>query len=151
MPPWEGGADVIIIDDPQLPWLIPLIKAQTPGRPVIFRSHIQLRSDLIDTPGTPQAETWNFLWDAIKQADLFISHPIRAFVPENVPSGMLGYLPASTDLLDGLNKPMTDWITSYYGRIFNSKCRERYMPNIAFPDGEQFPGLGSLHNCLEIT
>lgn len=151
MPPWEGGADVIIIDDPQLPWLIPLIKAQTPDRPVIFRSHIQLRSDLIETPGTPQAETWNFLWDAIKQADLFISHPIRAFVPKNVPSEMLGYLPASTDWLDGLNKPMTDWITSYYGRIFNSKCRERYMPNIAFPEGEQFPGLVSLHNCLEIT
>ncbi|KAL2872556.1 UDP-Glycosyltransferase/glycogen phosphorylase [Aspergillus lucknowensis] len=134
MPPWEGGADVIVIDDPQLPWLIPLIKEQTPDRPVIFRSHIQIRSDLVDTPGTPQAETWKLLWDAIKQADLFISHPIRAFVPENVPQGMLGYLPASTDWLDGLNKPMTDWVTSYYGRIFNSKCRERYMPNIAFPD-----------------
>ncbi|OQE16726.1 hypothetical protein PENSTE_c023G03107 [Penicillium steckii] len=134
MPPWEGGADVIIIDDPQLPWLIPLIKEQTPDRPVIFRSHIQIRSDLVDTPGTPQAETWKFLWDTIKQADLFISHPIRAFVPANVPPEKLGYMPASTDWLDGLNKPMTDWIISYYGRIFNSECRQRYMPNIAFPD-----------------
>ncbi|PCG93399.1 Glycosyl transferase, family 1 [Penicillium occitanis (nom. inval.)] len=134
MPPWEGGADVIIIDDPQLPWLIPLIKEQTPNRPVIFRSHIQIRSDLVDTPSTPQAETWKLLWDAIKQADLFISHPVRAFVPKNVPQEKLGYMPASTDWLDGLNKPMTDWITSYYGRIFNSKCRERYMPNIAFPN-----------------
>jgi alpha,alpha-trehalose phosphorylase (configuration-retaining) len=139
MPPWEGGADVIIIDDPQLPWLIPLIKEQTPNRPVIFRSHIQIRSDLVDTPGTPQAETWKLLWDAIKQADLFISHPVRAFVPKNVPQEKLGYMPASTDWLDGLNKPMTDWITSYYGRIFNSKCRERYMPNIAFPNGGWFP------------
>ncbi|KAJ5589891.1 hypothetical protein N7450_003863 [Penicillium hetheringtonii] len=134
MPPWEGGADVIIIDDPQLPWLIPLIKEQTPDRPVIFRSHIQIRSDLVDTPGTPQAETWKFLWDTIKQADLFISHPIRAFVPADVPPEKLGYMPASTDWLDGLNKPMTDWIISYYGRIFNSECRQRYMPNIAFPD-----------------
>jgi hypothetical protein len=151
MPPWEGGADVIVVDDPQLPWLIPLIKEQTPDRPVIFRSHIQIRSDLVDTPGTPQAEAWKFLWEGIKQADLFISHPVRAFVPENVPPEKLGYLPASTDWLDGLNKPMTDWSTSYYGRIFNSKCRERYMPNIAFPDGEIFQGLSSLHFDLETT
>ncbi|KAJ5301700.1 UDP-Glycosyltransferase/glycogen phosphorylase [Penicillium antarcticum] len=134
VPPWEGGADVIVVDDPQLPWLIPLIKEQTPDRPVIFRSHIQIRSDLVDTPGTPQAEAWEFLWEAIKQADLFLSHPVRAFVPKNVPPEKLGYLPASTDWLDGLNKPMEDWSTSYYGRLFNSKCRERYMPNIAFPE-----------------
>ncbi|KAJ5151361.1 uncharacterized protein N7482_010613 [Penicillium canariense] len=134
VPPWDGGADVIVVDDPQLPWLIPLIKEHTPDRPVIFRSHIQIRSDLVNTPGTSQAEAWNFLWEAIEQADLFISHPVRAFVPNDVPPEKLGYLPASTDWLDGLNKPMTDWSACYYGRIFNSKCRERYMPNIAFPD-----------------
>lgn len=149
VPPWEGGADVVVVDDPQLPWLIPLIKEQTPDRPVIFRSHIQIRSDLVDTPGTPQAETWEFLWEAIKQADLFISHPVRAFVPENVPPEKLGYLPASTDWLDGLNKPMTDWTISYYGRFFNSKCRERYMPNIAYPDGQLIQGVSSLHFYLE--
>ncbi|KAB8207658.1 UDP-Glycosyltransferase/glycogen phosphorylase [Aspergillus parasiticus] len=136
VPPWEGGADVVIIDDPQLPFLIPLIKQQTPDRPVIFRSHIQIRSDLTDTPGTPQAEAWGLLWEAIKQADLFISHPVRAFVPKDVPQEKLGYLPASTDWLDGLNKPMTDWTASCYGRVFNSKCREQYMTNIAFPDEE---------------
>ncbi|KAF7125712.1 hypothetical protein CNMCM5793_002005 [Aspergillus hiratsukae] len=136
VPPWEGGADVVIIDDPQLPFLIPLIKQQTPDRPVIFRSHIQIRSDLTDTPGTPQAEAWGLLWEAIKQADLFISHPVRAFVPKDVPQQKLGYLPASTDWLDGLNKSMTDWTASYYGRIFNSKCREQFMTNIMFPDEE---------------
>ncbi|KAL5364376.1 hypothetical protein BJX96DRAFT_187729 [Aspergillus floccosus] len=83
VPPWEGGADVVVIDDPQMPWLIPLIKARTPQRPVIFRSHIQIRSDLVDTPGTPQAEAWGFLWDAIKEADIFVSHPVRAFVPQS--------------------------------------------------------------------
>ncbi|RMZ43871.1 hypothetical protein CA14_004489 [Aspergillus flavus] len=108
VPPWEGGADVVIIDDPQLPFLIPLIKQQTPDRPVIFRSYIQIRSDLTDTPGTPQAEAWGLLWEAIKQAGLFISHPVCAFVPKDVPQEKLGYLPASTDWLDGLNKPMTD-------------------------------------------
>lgn len=97
VPPSEGGADVIVIDDPQLPFLIPLIKHRMPSRPVIFRSHIQIRSDLVATPGTPQAEAWGFLWEAIKQADLFISHPVRAFVPKNVPPEMVGYQPASTD------------------------------------------------------
>ncbi|OJZ85534.1 glycosyltransferase family 4 protein [Aspergillus luchuensis CBS 106.47] len=99
MPPWEGGADVVVIDDPQMPWLIPLIKARTPDRPVIFRSHIQIRSDLVDTPGTPQAEAWGFLWEAIKESDIFVSHPVRAFVPQTVPRQKLGYLPASTDCL----------------------------------------------------
>ncbi|GAB1217447.1 hypothetical protein ATERTT37_006686 [Aspergillus terreus] len=79
VPPWEGGADVVVIDDPQMPWLIPLIKAHSPQRPVIYRSHIQIRSDLVDTPGTAQAEAWGLMWDAIKEADIFVSHPVSAF------------------------------------------------------------------------
>ncbi|KAJ3454110.1 hypothetical protein MRS44_018004 [Fusarium solani] len=134
--PIEGGANVIIIDDPQLPFLIPLIKKRTPDRPVIYRSHIQIRSDLVATPGTPQAEAWELLWESIKQADVFISHPVRAFVPKNVPTSTVGYMPASTDWLDGLTKPMSDWDISYYGRIFNSQCREQYMPTIRFPEEE---------------
>ncbi|KAK2666580.1 hypothetical protein RAB80_017697 [Fusarium oxysporum f. sp. vasinfectum] len=134
--PIDGGANVIIIDDPQLPFLIPLIKKHTPDRPVIYRSHIQIRSDLVATPGTPQAEAWELLWESIKQADLFISHPVRAFVPKNVPLSTVGYMPASTDWLDGLTKPMSDWDISYYGRIFNSQCREQYMPTIQFPEEE---------------
>lgn len=93
----EGGADVIVIDDPQMPSLIPLAKQADPERPVIFRSHIQIRSDLAATPGTPQAETWDWLWRSVRQADLFVSHPVRAFVPNNVPTEMVGYMPASTD------------------------------------------------------
>jgi hypothetical protein len=95
--PAEGGADLIIIDDPQMPGLIPLAKKAAPGRPVIFRSHIQIRSDLCATPGTPQAEVWEWLWNHIKLTDLFISHPVSAFVPPNVPHEIVGYMPASTD------------------------------------------------------
>jgi hypothetical protein len=39
----QGGADVIIVDDPQLPGLVKIAKALDPTRPVIFRSHIQVR------------------------------------------------------------------------------------------------------------
>jgi hypothetical protein len=36
----EGGADVIIIDDPQMPSLVKIAKELDPSRPVLFRSHI---------------------------------------------------------------------------------------------------------------
>ncbi|EFR00780.1 hypothetical protein MGYG_03784 [Nannizzia gypsea CBS 118893] len=135
-PPEKGGADIIIIDDPQMPGLIPLIKKATPNRPVIYRSHIQIRSDLIDQPGSPQAECWEYFWDSIRHADLFISHPVEAFVPSNVPKESVGYLPAATDWLDGLNKPMDDWDLGYYGRVFNNKCREIGMTTIDYPMDE---------------
>lgn len=87
----------MIIDDPQMPGLIPIAKKLAPERPVLFRSHIQIRSDLVEIPGTPQADAWDFLWSQIKLADCFISHPVSAFVPHNVPQEIVGYMPASTD------------------------------------------------------
>lgn len=97
VPPSEGGADVIVIDDPQMPGLIPLIKEVTPDRPIVYRSHIQVRGDLTDTPGTPQEDVWNYFWETIQDASLFISHPVKTFVPSNVPPEKVGYHPASTD------------------------------------------------------
>ncbi|KAF7588160.1 hypothetical protein BBP40_006097 [Aspergillus hancockii] len=134
--PSNGGADVIIIDDPQMPALIPIAKRLAPDRPVIFRSHIQIRSDLIDQPGSPQAEAWGRLWEYIEPADIYISHPVKSFVPRNVPPEKVGYMPASTDWLDGLNKHMRDWDIAYYGRVFNSYCRNSGMPTIDFPEDE---------------
>ncbi|KOC09936.1 putative trehalose synthase (Ccg-9) [Aspergillus flavus AF70] len=134
--PKDGGADVVIIDDPQMPALIPIAKQIAPDRPVIFRSHIQLRSDLIDKPGTPQAEAWGRLWETIKLADIYISHPVKSFVPKTVPREKVGYMPASTDWLDGLNKNMREWDIAYYGRVFNSFCRNSGMPTIDYPEDE---------------
>ena len=88
----------MIVDDPQMPGLIPIAKNAAPGRPILFRSHIQIRSDLTSQPGTPQADAWDYLWDQIKLADCFISHPVCAFVPDVVPREIVGYMPASTDL-----------------------------------------------------
>lgn len=88
---------MVIIDDPQMPSLIPIAKHEAPDRPVIFRSHIQIRSDLVGFPDTPQYEAWMWMWDHIKLADLFISHPVEAFVPANVPKEKVGYMPATTD------------------------------------------------------
>lgn len=80
-----------------MPTLIPLIKRITPNRPVIFRSHIQIRSDLAAEEGSPQKEVWDFLWEQIRASDLFISHPIPQFVPKDIPKDMVAYMPATTD------------------------------------------------------
>lgn len=135
-PPSEGGADIIIVDDPQMPSLIPIAKREAPDRPVIFRSHIQIRSDLVDRPGTPQNETWKWMWEHIKSADIFISHPVEAFVPATVPKEKVGYMPATTDWLDGLNKTMRDWDIGAYGRIFNMYCHNSCTAPINYPDEE---------------
>lgn len=95
--PSQGGADVIVIDDPQMPGVIPIAKSLAPNRPIIFRSHIQIRRDLVATPGSAQAEAWEYLWNNIQHADCFISHPVDDFVPYNVPREIVGYMPASTD------------------------------------------------------
>lgn len=60
-------------DDPQMPGMIPLIKQHRPDLPIIYRSHIEIRSDLVHQPGSPQEEVWKYLWNNIQLADLFIS------------------------------------------------------------------------------
>ncbi|KAI0376251.1 glycosyltransferase family 4 protein [Hypomontagnella monticulosa] len=135
-PAEEGGADVVVIDDPQMPGLIPLIKKVTPNRPVIYRSHIQIRSDLVAQSGTPQEQAWNFLWDNIRHADMFVSHPIPKFVPHNVPRDLVTYLPATTDWLDGLNKPINEWDSGYYGSNYNSQCHAQDMTPLKYPDSK---------------
>ncbi|KAI0145134.1 family 4 glycosyltransferase [Xylariaceae sp. FL1272] len=133
-PPEEGGADVIMIDDPQMPGLIPLIKKATPNRPVIYRSHIQIRSDLVAKEGSPQHEAWKFLWNNIRHADLFVSHPIPGFVPHNVSPEKVVYLPATTDWLDGLNKRINKWDSGYYGSNYNNECHAHQMTPLRYPD-----------------
>ena len=93
----DGGADVLFFDDPQMPSLIPLAKKVDPDRLVLFRSHIQVRSDLVNQKDTAARGVWDYLWNDIQHADLFISHPVRSFVPDMVPADMVGYMPATTD------------------------------------------------------
>ncbi|KAI1802699.1 glycosyltransferase family 4 protein [Daldinia bambusicola] len=132
----EGGADIVVIDDPQMPGLIPLIKNITPNRPVIYRSHIQIRSDLVAQSGSPQEQAWSFLWNNIRHADMFVSHPIPKFVPDNVPRNLVTYMPATTDWLDGLNKPINDWDSGYYGSNYNEQCHAQRMTPLRYPDSK---------------
>ncbi|CAG8446609.1 8215_t:CDS:2 [Funneliformis caledonium] len=113
-------SDVIIIDDPQVCGIIPYIKKLNPTCKIIYRSHIEICADLIrQDPTGPQADTWNFLWEFISHADLFVSHPMPNFVPDNVPNEKVVLLPACTDPLDGLNKDLRHVDLSYYKLVYN--------------------------------
>ncbi|KAI0466097.1 glycosyltransferase family 4 protein [Xylaria cf. heliscus] len=114
----EGGANIIVVDNAQMPTLIPLIKSLTPTRPVTYRSHIEIRSDLIEEDGSPQKEAWGFLWEAIRRSDLFISHPIPEFVPREIPREM----------------PLSKWASCYYLNLYNQECISHQMTGLVYPE-----------------
>lgn len=116
-----------------MPGLIPLIKRVRPDLPIIYRSHIEIRSDLVHVAGSPQEEVWKYLWNNIQHADLFISHPVNKFVPSDVPPEKLTLLGAATDWLDGLNKPLGDWDLQYYMGEFRQLCVKEKMNELGWP------------------
>ncbi|KAF9516183.1 glycosyltransferase family 4 protein [Hydnum rufescens UP504] len=131
-----GGVDIAIIDDPQMPGLIPLIRKARPDIPIIYRSHIEVRSDLIAKTGSPQAGVWDYLYERIRHADVFISHPIRNFIPSTIPPEIVGLLPAATDWLDGLNKDLPEWDSKYYIERFRSFCIDAHVGPFEYPKRE---------------
>ncbi|KAG5650606.1 hypothetical protein H0H81_011667 [Sphagnurus paluster] len=117
-----------------MPGLIPLIKKVRPELPIVYRSHIEIRSDLVHVPGSPQEEVWKYLWNNIQLADLFISHPVSKFVPSDVPIEKLALLGAATDWLDGLNKDLDPWDSQFYMGEFRSLCAKEKMNELKWPE-----------------
>lgn len=117
-----------------MPGLVNLAKERDPTRPVLFRSHIQVRADLADEAGTATSEVWQWIWNHVKDCDVFVSHPVRAFVPKVVTPEKVGYLPATTDWKDGLNKHMDNWDNQYYMHEFKAQCFKAGMRQLAFPE-----------------
>ncbi|OCH95197.1 trehalose phosphorylase [Obba rivulosa] len=128
-----GGVDIAFIDDPQMPGLIPLIRKVRPEVPIIYRSHIEIRSDLVHVKGSPQEEVWQYLWNNIQHADMFISHPVNKFVPSDVPPEKLALLGAATDWLDGLNKHLHPWDSQFYMGEFRNLCNKDKMNELGWP------------------
>ncbi|KAJ1969861.1 hypothetical protein H4R35_006030, partial [Dimargaris xerosporica] len=125
------NSDVIIMDDPQLAGIIPKIKDVNPKCKIVYRSHIEIRSDLVAQEDSPQYKTWHFLWQFIKHADLFISHPVAGFIPPWVERKQVALMPASTDPLDGLNKSLNLVNINYYHTIFNRICNDQMSPPLS--------------------
>jgi glycosyltransferase involved in cell wall biosynthesis len=112
-------SDVIILDDPQVSGLCRYIKAKYPKTKVVYRNHIHIRTELL-TEGSPAKAAWDFVWSNIQSADLFVFHPVlESFVPDCIPREKLVYIPACTDPLDGLNKPLSSQDTLYYISLFH--------------------------------
>ncbi|QBD77695.1 glycosyltransferase [Ktedonosporobacter rubrisoli] len=129
MEPVFKQADVVVIDDPQPAGLIPFIKQINPRAKIIYRSHIQIVGKLASQPGTAQYTTWQFLWEKIRAADYFVSHPMTMFIPEDVPAEKIFFMPATTDPLDGLNKELTAGQMAIYMQHFQALLRaEGQMP-----------------------
>jgi hypothetical protein len=87
----------------------------------LCRRQAEVASDLIAS-FRPRFRVYADLHAIVKDCDVFISHPVRAFVPKNVTSEKVGYLPATTDWLDGLNKHMAPWDEQYYLHEFKTQC-----------------------------
>lgn len=127
-------ADVIVIDDPQPSGMIPLLKKINPHATFVYRSHIEVRSDLIKDPDTIQNRVWRYLWKNISQCDIFISHPIDAFIPDDVKESTLHVekMPAVTDPCDGLNKHLDEDSLKYYHLLFNRTAFDQIQRRVDF-------------------
>lgn len=112
-------AKVIVIDDPQPSGLIPYIKKINPRVKIIFRSHIQIVAELTKKENSAQKITWDFIWKNIKTSDVFVSHPIKEFIPDSVPREKTVLMGAATDELGGLNKKLAKRHIEYYFNMFN--------------------------------
>lgn len=111
----------IVLDDYQVAGMVPFIKRDNPTAKIIYRSHIQIKTESFST--CPQMQNvWDYLWKSLKDVDYFVSHPIPDAVPTDVPSHKVLYQPASTDPLDGLNKEISLSTNTYYQNVFNRIC-----------------------------
>lgn len=119
--PLIKDTDYIVIDDAQPSGLIPFIKKDFPTKKIIFRSHIQIDTERLVNKEEPISITWDFIWNEnqVKEADIFVSHPVESFVPSDVPKDKLIYLHPSSDYLDGLTKKIHPHDAKYYLDIFN--------------------------------
>ncbi|EPR79867.1 Glycosyl transferase, partial [Spraguea lophii 42_110] len=109
--------DIIILDDYQTSGLTKYIRMVNKDVKIIYRSHIQIKSELYGKNKT-FTKVWDYISSNIENVDYFISHPVPEFVPSNIDKSKVFYLPPSTDPLDGLNKNMKAEISSYYVEIF---------------------------------
>lgn len=121
-------SSIIVIDDPQPVGIVNIVKKKFPSKKIIYRNHIQIDYNMVDTYGTAQNETFSYLYDSfIKNCDVVVNHPVE--LPQKLLHHPQRYvMPATTDPFDGLNKPMTDNDKEYYYVYFERLCRETLQP-----------------------
>ncbi|KAH9385586.1 alpha,alpha-trehalose phosphorylase (configuration-retaining) [Nematocida major] len=120
------ACSIVVLDDHQVGRLAQVIKKEFPSVKIIYRSHIQIRGEMIQEGKgeniTAIDNVWNFLWESIQNADYFVSHPFPEAVPKSVSPEKVVFQPAGTDQLDGLNKPLSRHALTYYQNVFSRIC-----------------------------
>ncbi|KAJ6038316.1 heat shock trehalose synthase [Penicillium canescens] len=148
----DGGADVVIVDDPILSVLALISKQHDPKRPVIFHSRINMRIDPAVSGGLAKTEVFDFIWRTLQHADILACQALSTLESRLIPGNKVGYMLATVDKFDGLNKDMNDFDLAFYGRQFNASCRETGTTIIDYPDDEymllQMPHRPSLKPTL---
>ncbi|CAG8086779.1 unnamed protein product [Penicillium nalgiovense] len=133
-PAQEGGVDVVIIDDPFLSALALISKQHDPKRPVIFHSHLNIHNVSDISADVPQSKVFDFLWSTLQHVDILACQALSTLESRLIPRKKVGYMLASLDNFDGLNKKMNDFDIAFYGRQFNASCRDLGTISIHYPD-----------------
>jgi glycosyltransferase involved in cell wall biosynthesis len=113
------NSSVIVIDDPQPSLLVEEFRKRGYTGPIIFRWHIQLLTDLIKKKGSAQNKVYRYISENARKSDLFVFHPIREFVPHDVPADRRTFMGATSDRIDGLGKEMPSEEISWWLSRFN--------------------------------
>lgn len=127
-------ADVIVLDDPQPSGMIPALKISNPTATIVYRSHIELRTDLMRKKHSIQSIVWKYLWNNIKNCDVFVSHPVESFIPDEIETSQMKIImtPAVTDPCDGLNKILDHYSSEYYKMMFNRIALDQTQRKVNF-------------------
>ncbi|KAK4952640.1 hypothetical protein LTR10_009446 [Elasticomyces elasticus] len=132
-PRFRGGASVIVIDDPHMAVLITIAKRLDPQRPVIYRSHIDVKPELVADPSSNTAQVLDWVWSHAGAADTLIGHPVKDVLSQSAPKQSLGHMPATSDWQDGRNKSLSDRDVRYYLQGFNEACHQQRTATLAYP------------------
>ncbi|KAG0134984.1 hypothetical protein HOY82DRAFT_634131 [Tuber indicum] len=135
------GADVVVIDDPSMPAPIPLIKHARPAVKIIYRPHFEVRKDLVERVGSPPEQVWQWIWDSVKEADVFISHPVDKYVLHNFPFNIFELMPACTNWFDGLNTPFGECDLKFYHGNLHTLCNAQKTNHVLYPAREDIPQI----------
>ncbi|KAB8245553.1 hypothetical protein BDV35DRAFT_381375 [Aspergillus flavus] len=145
----KGGADIVVIDDVPLTPAALLSKQTDPGRPVIFENRLQVQKGALQDASNFSTRPWNFLRERLKHVDLVVSQAPKELLPNIMPQKKVVYIPVSVDQLDGLNKCMSDFDLTFYGREFNTLCRSFETPTLNYPNEEYILHLSQFRNLDE--
>ncbi|KAJ5558862.1 heat shock trehalose synthase [Penicillium sp. DV-2018c] len=134
----------------------PLRRAQEgqhdPKRPVLFNSRINMPIDPAASDDQAKTAVFDFIWRTLQHVDILACQASSTLESGLIPGNKVGYMLATVDKFDGLNKGMKDLDLAFYGRQFNASGKETGTTVIDYPDDEymlvQMPRKPSLKPTL---